>query len=94
MADGWSVRARIENGSHSCQRAGMSAIQTAADLEARLGVAGLPVKMKVIDHIDDGAAAWIAASPLAFVSRTVMGRWRRLRRAARPDLRGRRDRRG
>ncbi len=46
----------------------MSAIQTAADLEACLGVAGLPVKMKVIDHIDDGAAAWIAASPLAFVA--------------------------
>lgn len=46
----------------------MSAIQSTADLEACLGVAGLPVQMKVIDHIDDAAATWIAASPLAFIA--------------------------
>lgn len=68
MADVWSARARIENSSHLRQPDGMSTIETTADLEACLGAAGLPVKMKVIDHIDQGAAAWIAASPLAFIA--------------------------
>lgn len=46
----------------------MNMIATTADLEACMGVAGLPVKMKVIDFIDAGAIAWLAAAPLAFVA--------------------------
>ncbi len=46
----------------------MTTIETTADLEACMGVAGLPVKMKIIDHIDAAAASWLAASPLAFVA--------------------------
>lgn len=42
-------------------------ISTIPELEACVGVAGLPVKMKIIDHLDEEAARWIAASPLAFV---------------------------
>lgn len=42
-------------------------ISTIPELEACVGVAGLPVKMKIIDHLDEAAARWIAASPLAFV---------------------------
>ena len=68
MVGGWSARVTIESRSHLCQPAGMSVIETTVDLEACLGTAGLPVKMKVIDHIDHGAAAWIAASPLAFIA--------------------------
>ncbi len=41
-------------------------ISTIAALEACLGAPGLPVKAKLIDHVDDGAAVWIAASPLLF----------------------------
>lgn len=43
------------------------AISSLADLEACLGAPPLGVQMKVIDHIDATARAWIAASPLAFV---------------------------
>lgn len=42
-------------------------IASIADLEACLGPAGLGVKMKQIDFLDDGAKRWMAASPLAFV---------------------------
>ena len=42
-------------------------ITSIALLEACVGVAGLPVKMKIIDHLDSTAARWIAASPIAFV---------------------------
>ena len=42
-------------------------ISTIPELEACVGVAGLPVKMKIIDHLDEEAARWIAASPLAFI---------------------------
>ena len=45
----------------------MEAITTVKALEACIGVAGLPVKMKIIDHLDETAAAWIAASPIAFI---------------------------
>lgn len=46
----------------------MNAITTVAELEACMGAAGLPVKMKIIDHIDAAASSWLADSPLAFVS--------------------------
>jgi predicted pyridoxine 5'-phosphate oxidase superfamily flavin-nucleotide-binding protein len=42
-------------------------ISTVAELEACIGAPPLGVKMKVIDHLDDGAVGWIAQSPLAFV---------------------------
>ena len=42
-------------------------ISSIAQLEACIGAAGLPVKMKIIDHLDATAAQWIAASPVAFV---------------------------
>ena len=42
-------------------------ISSIAQLESCIGVAGLPVKMKIIDHLDATAARWIAASPVAFV---------------------------
>ncbi|MBI1198631.1 MAG: pyridoxamine 5-phosphate oxidase [Phenylobacterium sp.] len=45
-----------------------SEIATIAELEACVGVAALPVKMKIIDHLDPQAQAWIAASRLAFVA--------------------------
>ncbi|MFT4103001.1 MAG: pyridoxamine 5-phosphate oxidase [Burkholderiaceae bacterium] len=37
-------------------------------LEANLGKPSFRVGLKVIDHIDDGAAHWIAVSPLAFLA--------------------------
>lgn len=43
-------------------------IDTLEDLEACIGVAALPVKMKIIDHLDAEAARWLASSPLAFVA--------------------------
>lgn len=43
------------------------AISTLQELEACVGVAGLGVKMKIIDHLDAAAAKWIAASPIAFL---------------------------
>lgn len=43
------------------------AISTLQQLEACVGVAGLGVKMKIIDHLDAAAAKWIAASPIAFL---------------------------
>lgn len=46
----------------------MSTIATVAELEACMGDAGLPVKMKVIDFIDSQAVRWLAESPLAFVA--------------------------
>ncbi|ODT83315.1 hypothetical protein [Phenylobacterium sp. SCN 70-31] len=45
----------------------MSAITTVEALEACVGAAGLPVKMKIIDHLDRQARRWIAEAPLAFV---------------------------
>lgn len=42
-------------------------ISTIDALEQCVGAAGLPVKMKIIDHIDATAVKWIAASPIAFV---------------------------
>ena len=42
-------------------------ISSIQQLEDCIGVAGLPVKMKIIDHLDASAAKWIAASPIAFV---------------------------
>lgn len=42
-------------------------IRSVAELEACIGAAGLPVKMKIIDHLDAAAARWIAASPIAFL---------------------------
>jgi len=43
------------------------AIATTEQLEAVIGAAPTPVKMKIIDHLDASAAEWIAASTLAFV---------------------------
>lgn len=43
------------------------AIATIAQLEATIGTPPLGVKMKIIDHLDDAAADWIAQSTLAFV---------------------------
>ncbi|MFN3857699.1 MAG: pyridoxamine 5'-phosphate oxidase family protein [Caulobacter sp.] len=45
----------------------MEPIASVQALEACIGVAGLPVKMKIIDHIDETAAAWIKAAPVAFI---------------------------
>ncbi|MCC7267321.1 MAG: pyridoxamine 5'-phosphate oxidase family protein [Caulobacteraceae bacterium] len=45
----------------------MTAIASVPELEACIGAAGLPVKMKIIDHLDAAARQWIAASPLAFI---------------------------
>jgi predicted pyridoxine 5'-phosphate oxidase superfamily flavin-nucleotide-binding protein len=39
-------------------------VSTVPELEACLGKPGLPTKLKVIDHMDDHAARWIAATPL------------------------------
>jgi predicted pyridoxine 5'-phosphate oxidase superfamily flavin-nucleotide-binding protein len=39
-------------------------VSTVQELEACLGKPGLPTKLKVIDHMDDHAARWIAATPL------------------------------
>jgi uncharacterized protein len=43
------------------------AIATIEQLEATIGTAPLAVKMKIIDHLDNAAADWIAQSTLAFV---------------------------
>lgn len=45
----------------------MEKIATIAELEACIGKAPAPVNLKVIDHLDEGALRWIAASPLVFV---------------------------
>jgi predicted pyridoxine 5'-phosphate oxidase superfamily flavin-nucleotide-binding protein len=42
-------------------------IGSVAQLEACIGAAGAPVKMKIIDHLDATAARWIAASPVVFL---------------------------
>jgi predicted pyridoxine 5'-phosphate oxidase superfamily flavin-nucleotide-binding protein len=42
-------------------------ISSVAALEAILGSPPLGVRMKIIDHLDQTATDWIAASPLAFV---------------------------
>jgi predicted pyridoxine 5'-phosphate oxidase superfamily flavin-nucleotide-binding protein len=39
-------------------------IDTVAELEAVVGKTPPPMNLKVIDHLDDGALRWIAASPL------------------------------
>jgi hypothetical protein len=41
---------------------------TLSELEARLGTASQGAQLKVIDHLDEHAARWIAASPFAFVA--------------------------
>ncbi len=46
----------------------MAVLTSAAELEACVGTAPLPVKMKVIDFIDPEAARWLSVSPLAFVA--------------------------
>ena len=62
-------------------------ISTIPELEACVGAAGLPIKMKIIDHLDAEAARWIAAAPLGFVAaggRTVRAwRWPAVRPASR-----------
>lgn len=47
-------------------RAAADVISDAAALEACIGKAMGPVQLKVIDHLDEGALRWIAASPLLF----------------------------
>lgn len=46
----------------------MSDIRTIEELEACHGVASLPTRLKIIDHLDAGASAWLAASPFAVVA--------------------------
>ncbi|OJH39048.1 pyridoxamine 5-phosphate oxidase [Cystobacter ferrugineus] len=41
-------------------------MDTVDALEACIGKAPAPVNLKVIDHLDEGALRWIAASPLVF----------------------------
>ena len=41
-------------------------ISSIAELEACLGKAPGPMDLKVIDHLDEGAKRWLAASPLMF----------------------------
>lgn len=43
-----------------------ASIATVAALEACIGKAPAPIHLKVIDHLDEGALRWIAASPLMF----------------------------
>lgn len=45
----------------------METIGSVKALEDCIGVAGTPVKMKIIDHLDETAAGWIAASPFLFL---------------------------
>ncbi|MDO9335377.1 MAG: pyridoxamine 5'-phosphate oxidase family protein [Caulobacter sp.] len=45
----------------------MQTIGSVKALEDCIGVAGTPVKMKIIDHLDATAASWIAASPFLFL---------------------------
>ncbi|HYE46432.1 MAG TPA: pyridoxamine 5'-phosphate oxidase family protein [Caulobacter sp.] len=45
----------------------MERIASVEALEGVLGSASLGTKMKIIDHLDETAAGWIAASPLAFL---------------------------
>lgn len=42
-------------------------ISSIQELEACVGVAGLGVKMKIIDHLDAAASKWIAASTIGFL---------------------------
>jgi predicted pyridoxine 5'-phosphate oxidase superfamily flavin-nucleotide-binding protein len=42
------------------------AIRTVSALEAQVGARADAVNLKVIDHLDDHARRWLAASPLAF----------------------------
>lgn len=43
-------------------------IDNVAALEACIGKAAGPADLKVIDHLDEGAREWIAASPLVFAA--------------------------
>lgn len=43
-------------------------IATVAELEAVVGKTPLPMTLKVIDHLDEGAQRWIELSPLAFTA--------------------------
>lgn len=43
-------------------------IQTLRELDAVIGKIPAPIKLKVIDHLDEHALRWIAASPLLFAS--------------------------
>lgn len=45
----------------------METITSVEALEDHIGVAGLGVKMKIIDHLDQTATDWIAASPFVFL---------------------------
>lgn len=44
------------------------AIDTVSALEACIGKVPGPLDLKVIDHLDDGALRWIAASPMFFAA--------------------------
>jgi uncharacterized protein len=43
-------------------------IATVAELEAIVGKTPLPMTLKVIDHLDEGALRWIRLSPLVFTA--------------------------
>lgn len=44
------------------------AIESVAALEACIGKVPGPIDLKVIDHLDEGALRWIAASPILFAA--------------------------
>ncbi len=44
------------------------AIESVSALEACIGKVSGPINLKVIDHLDEGALRWIAASPLLFAA--------------------------
>jgi predicted pyridoxine 5'-phosphate oxidase superfamily flavin-nucleotide-binding protein len=46
----------------------MNEIRTVEELETCHGVASLPTRLKIIDYLDDGAHAWLKASPFAIVA--------------------------
>jgi predicted pyridoxine 5'-phosphate oxidase superfamily flavin-nucleotide-binding protein len=46
----------------------MSEITTVEEFETCHGVASLPTRLKIIDHLDDGARAWLEASPFGVIA--------------------------
>jgi uncharacterized protein len=46
----------------------MNEIRTIEELETCHGVASLPTRLKIIDHLDDGAQAWLKASPFGIIA--------------------------
>ena len=44
------------------------AIESLSVLEACIGKVPAPMNLKVIDHLDEGALRWIAASPILFAA--------------------------